>query len=108
MRVESLELKEEEKDNAEMQRTRSKRREEVARGQNRKRHPSGRLFLLTFNFKLSTVNYFREKRSKSAICEAISSRAESPAERMPWMRSLNSSAFEARARASSSVTSCFE
>src|ERR1700674_846592 len=45
--------------------------------------------------------YLRAKRSKSAICEAISSRAESPAERMPWMRSLNSSGFEARARASS-------
>ena len=50
--------------------------------------------------------YLRAKRSKSAICEAISSRAASEAERMPWMRSLNSSALDARARASSSVMSC--
>jgi hypothetical protein len=50
-----------------------------------------------------TPNYLRAKRSKSAIWRSISSRAESAAERIPWMRSLNSSALEARARASSRV-----
>src|SRR6266436_9228295 len=55
-----------------------------------------------------SYNYFRAKRSKSAIWRSISSRAESEAERIPWMRSLNSSALEARARASSRVMSCLE
>src|SRR5712671_6237002 len=48
----------------------------------------------------------RAKRSKSAIWRSISSRAESEAERMPWMRSLNSSGLEERAKASSRVMSC--
>ncbi len=64
---------------------------------------------LWFMLRPATIgNYFLAKRSKSAIWRSISSRAESDAERMPWMRSLNSSALEARARASSRVMSCFE
>src|SRR5215813_13847747 len=51
------------------------------------------------------VGYLRAKRSKSAIWRSISSRAESEAERMPWMRRRNSSGFEARFRASSRVMS---
>ena len=51
-------------------------------------------------------DYLRAKRSKSAIWRSISSRAESEAERMPWMRSLNSSGLEERDKASSSVMSC--
>src|SRR6266568_3499238 len=49
----------------------------------------------------NVFGYLREKRSKSAIWRSISSRAASEAERMPWMRSLNSSALEARSKASS-------
>src|SRR5437016_6959582 len=55
---------------------------------------------------VSAPNYLRAKRSKSAICRSISSRAESEAERMPWMRSLNSSGLEERDKASSRVTNC--
>lgn len=51
-------------------------------------------------------NYLRAKRSKSAICFSISSRALSEAERTPWMRRRNSSGLEERERASSSVISC--
>ena len=47
--------------------------------------------------------YLRAKRSKSAIWRSISSRAASAADRMPWMRNLNSSAFDARESASSNV-----
>jgi hypothetical protein len=50
--------------------------------------------------------YFRAKRSKSAIWRSISSRAESAAERIPWMRSWNSSGFVERRSASSRVMSC--
>ncbi len=60
----------------------------------------------TENFELKAESYLRAKRSKSAIWRSISSRAASEAERMPWMRSLNSSALDARARASSRVMSC--
>jgi len=52
------------------------------------------------------LDYLRAKRSKSAIWRSISSRAESEAERMPWMRSLNSSGLEERDKASSIVMSC--
>src|SRR6476620_8535552 len=55
---------------------------------------------------ISPAYYFRAKRSKSAIWRSISSRAESEAERMPWMRRRNSSGLEARLRASSRVMSC--
>src|ERR1700730_10771215 len=55
---------------------------------------------------LADIRYLRAKRSKSAIWRSISSRAESEAERMPWMRSLNSSGLEERDKASSSVMSC--
>src|SRR5690348_10517393 len=50
--------------------------------------------------------YLRAKRSKSAIWRSISSRAASAAERMPCVRSWNSSGFEERKRASSRVISC--
>jgi formate hydrogenlyase subunit 6/NADH:ubiquinone oxidoreductase subunit I len=53
--------------------------------------------------RFSISRYLRAKRSKSAICRSISSRAASAAERMPWIRSLNSSAFDARESASSNV-----
>jgi len=59
-------------------------------------------------YSIGLTSYFLAKRSKSAIWRSISSRAESEAERIPWMRSLNSSALEARARASSRVMSCLE
>ena len=39
--------------------------------------------LVFANYQLPTFLYLREKRSKSAICEAISSRAASAAERIP-------------------------
>ena len=52
------------------------------------------------------ANYLRAKRSKSAIWRSISSRAESEAERTPWMRRRNSSGLEERERASSRVMSC--
>src|SRR5215469_7622462 len=72
----------------------------------------GDLFLRKGHLRMPTreipSDYLRAKRSKSAIWRSISSRAASEAERMPWMRSLNSSAFEARARASSMVMSCLE
>src|SRR6266567_106782 len=53
-----------------------------------------------------SYNYLRAKRSKSAIWRSISSRAVSEAERTPCTRSLNSSGFDARNRASSMVMSC--
>src|SRR5579859_4208290 len=53
-----------------------------------------------------SMRYLRAKRSKSAIWRSISSRAESAAERMPWMRSWNSSGFVERSSASSRVMSC--
>jgi hypothetical protein len=56
--------------------------------------------------RCALVRYLRAKRSKSAIWRSISSRAESEAERMPWMRRLNSSGLEERESASSRVMSC--
>jgi hypothetical protein len=41
------------------------------------------IVLRALHSKESTDHYLRAKRSKSAICEAISSRAESAAERIP-------------------------
>jgi len=51
------------------------------------RPPSGnfrpRVSLQAYLEFYSSASYFRLKRSKSAICEAISSRAASAAERIP-------------------------
>src|SRR5208283_1089970 len=54
---------------------------------------------------LTSEDYLRANLSTSTICRSISSRAASEAERIPWMRSLNSSGLDARDSASSSVIS---
>src|SRR5271166_3910083 len=75
-------------------RPRACRRQAAVQKFNRKRGDKGEDVL---------PRYLRAKRSKSAIWRSISSRAASAAERIPWMRSLNSSALDARERASSRV-----